>query len=265
MPDVSSLKAPTWSKLELDLNCDMGEGYGRFQVGNDAALLPLVTSANLACGAHGGDPLTLMRTVDLALEHRVALGAHPSFPDLAGFGRREMLLSPKEIYALTLHQVAAVQGVVAARRGLLRHVKAHGALYNHLERNLEAAVSFARAVHDLNPELKLYCLSGGKLAGIAAGVGLSVVHEVFADRRYGKNGRLAPRGQEGSVLENVPDALEQVRGLLEKGTVTTLEGEDIALKAETLCIHGDGKNALELAQGVRELLGARGFKLRSPR
>ena len=258
MPDVSALKAPTWSKLELDLNCDMGEGYGRFQVGNDAALLPLVTSANLACGAHGGDPLTLMRTVDLALEHRVALGAHPSFPDLAGFGRREMLLSPKEIYALTLHQVAAVQGVVSARRGLLRHVKAHGALYNHLERNLEAAVSFARAVHDLNPELKLYCLSGGKLAGIALGVGLSVVHEVFADRRYAKNGRLAARSQEGSTLENVKEALEQ-------GTVTTLEGENIALKAETLCIHGDGKNALELARGVRELLGARGFKLRSPR
>ncbi len=265
MPDVSSLSLPTWTKLELDLNCDMGESYGRFQVGNDAALLPLVTSANLACGAHGGDPLTLIKTVDLALEHRVALGAHPSFPDLSGFGRREMLLSSKEIYALTLHQVAAVQGVVAARRGMLRHVKAHGALYNHLERNLEAAVSFARAVHDLNPELKLYCLSGGKLAGIAAGVGLSVVHEVFADRSYSKNGRLAPRNQEGSVLEKVKDALEQVGQLLEKGSVTTLEGESISLKADTLCIHGDGKNALELAKGVRELLSARGFKLRSPR
>jgi 5-oxoprolinase (ATP-hydrolysing) subunit A len=263
--NVQSLTLPNWSKLELDLNCDMGESYGRFQVGQDAGLMPFITSANLACGAHGGDPLTLMKTVDLALEHRVALGAHPSFPDLAGFGRREMMLSSKEIYALTLHQVAAVQGVVTARRGLLRHVKAHGALYNHLERNLEAAVSFARAIHDLNPELKLYCLSGGKLAGIATGVGLTVVHEVFADRRYSKNGRLAPRNAEGSVLESVKGALEQVGQLLEKGTVSTLEGETIPLKAETLCIHGDGKNALELARAVRELLNTRGFKVRSPR
>lgn len=247
----------------LDLNCDMGEGFGAWTLGDDLALLDHVTSANIACGFHAGDPATMRRVVGAALARGVAVGAHPGLPDLVGFGRREMKVSPADAYAMTVYQVGALAGFAQAAGGRLHHVKPHGALYNMAAKDRALADALAQAVHDLDPSLVFYGLAGSAMVDAARALGLRVAEEVFADRAYEDDGRLAARGTPGAIIEDADAALAQVRLMLQ-GQVRARSGALVALRADTLCLHGDQPGALRFAQTLRAALAADGVTLRAP-
>lgn len=247
----------------LDLNCDMGEGFGAWTMGDDLALLDHVSSANIACGFHAGDPATMRRVVGAALARGVAVGAHPGLPDLVGFGRREMKVSPADAYAMTVYQVGALAGFAQAAGGRLHHVKPHGALYNMAARDRALADALAQAVHDLDPSLVFYGLAGSAMVDAARALGLRVAEEVFADRAYEDDGRLAARGTPGAMIEDADAALAQVRGMLQ-GQVRARSGAWVALRADTLCLHGDQPGALHFARTLRAALAADGVVLRAP-
>ncbi len=202
--------------MTVDLNCDMGESFGPWPMGDDAALMQHITSANIACGFHAGDPLIMQRTVRLALQHGVAIGAHPGYPDLQGFGRRAMQLSPEEVYAAVLYQIGALQSIAQAEGGRLHHVKPHGALYNAAAKDRALADAIARAVHAVDNNLILYGLSGSALIDAGRAVGLRTCSEVFADRGYEPDGSLTPRNRPGALIDDpekaAGQALEMVRG-----------------------------------------------------
>lgn len=241
----------------MDINCDLGEGFGQYNMLNDEKILPYVTSINVACGFHAGDPLIMQRTVRLAIQHGVKIGAHPSYPDLQGFGRREMNLSPEEIYAMVLYQIGALQAFVTAQGGTLHHVKPHGALYNQSANNEALAGAIISAIKDFNPQLILYCLSGSLMAKMAMQAGLTVYHEVFADRHYNEDGTLVRRNHSNALIKNEGEMLAHVARMMENQTVLTVGRKLIDVKADTLCIHGDGEHALAFAQKIAEL--KRGF------
>lgn len=238
----------------LDLNADLGESYGPWVMGADASLLPLVSSANIACGFHAGDPEVMHQTVALALRHGVALGAHPSLPDRQGFGRRAMAISPKEAYSLVLYQIGALAGFARAAGGRLAHVKPHGALYNQAAQDPALARAIAEAVVDFDPGLRLVGLSGSALTAAGEAAGLAVVHEAFADRRYQADGSLVPRTHPEAVLHDPDAVLAQVKGLVETGTVIALDGSTVAVRADTLCLHGDNPEAVAFARRLRASL-----------
>ncbi|MCS7078920.1 MAG: LamB/YcsF family protein [Chloracidobacterium sp.] len=248
----------------IDLNADMGESFGDWRMGQDEALLPYVSSVNLACGFHAGDPHTLRKSVALALEHDVAIGAHPSYPDLLGFGRREMALTPDEVFDCVLYQVAAVKGVCEALGGRLHHVKPHGALYNRAARAPEIAAAIARAVAKLDAALILYGLAGGCLITEAERVGLRAVGEAFADRRYQPDGTLVPRSQADALITDTAEAVAQARRIVHEQAVVARDGQTVSLRAETLCLHGDGPQALAFAQAIRQALEADGVRVAAP-
>jgi UPF0271 protein len=245
----------------LDLNCDMGEGFGAWRMGDDAALLDHVTSANIACGFHAGDPGTIHRTVKLALEKGVAVGAHPSLPDLQGFGRRRMNVSAQEAYDLVVYQVGALAGFAAACGGKLSHVKAHGALYNMAAKDAKLAQAIAQAVKDFDPRLILFGLAGSELIRAGEQAGLKTANEVFADRTYQADGSLTPRAQPDAMIHDPALALAQVKRMLEEGKVKSTNGLDVAVKADTLCIHGDEAGAVEFARRIRAALDADGVRV----
>ena len=245
----------------LDLNCDMGEGFGAWTMGDDAALLDHVTSANIACGFHAGDPGTIHRTVKLALEKGVAVGAHPSLPDLQGFGRRTMNVSAQEAYDLVVYQVGALAGFATACGGKLSHVKAHGALYNMAAKDAILAQAIAQAVKDLNPRLVLFGLAGSELVRAGERTGLKTANEVFADRTYQADGSLTPRTQPDAMIHDPALALAQVGRMINEGKVKSINGPDVAVKADTLCIHGDEPNAVEFARRIRAALDADGVRV----
>lgn len=234
----------------IDLNCDMGESYGTWVKGDDRALLPYVTSINIACGFHAGDSQTMRATVAEALEYGVRIGAHPGLPDLQGFGRREMRVSPDEVYNLVLYQTGALYAFVKAAGGRLHHVKPHGALYNMAARDAVLADAIVRAIQDLDPTLWLYGLSGSEMIRAAEQIGLKTASEVFADRTYEEDGTLTPRHIDGALISDQQVALTQVLRMLQEGKVRTRQGKDIALKADTVCVHGDGSHALPLAKAL---------------
>lgn len=248
----------------IDLNCDLGESFGAWQMGDDAALLPLVSSANIACGFHAGDPAIMQRTVALALEHDVAIGAHVSLPDLQGFGRREMRISTPDAYAITLYQIGALQGFTRAAGAALVHVKPHGALYTMAAGDRALADAIAAAVHDFDPALRLVGLAGSALIEAGRAHGLPVAAEAFADRRYTADGLLQPRGQPGAVIDEVEAAVAQALGIARDGKVATARGGLIALRADTLCLHGDGAHAVAVAQTLRAALKAAGLRIATP-
>ena len=239
----------------IDFNCDLGEGS------DDAALLPFLSSANIACGFHAGDPVSMQRTVALCLEHAVAIGAHPSLFDRDGFGRRERLLSPAEAYALTLYQIGALQTMVRAAGGGLHHVKPHGALYNMSARDAHLADAIAHAVRDADAGLILYGLANSESTAAGERLGLRVAHEAFAERRYESDGRLTPRGISGAVIETLDDSLTQVRQLLRDGSVTARTGERLMLRADTLCLHGDRADAVDFARNLHRALRDEGIDI----
>lgn len=249
--------------LSVDLNCDLGESFGAWTLGNDAALMPFITSANIACGFHAGDPTVMRRTVRLALRHGVALGAHPGLPDLAGFGRRELAISPEEAFDLTVYQLGALAAVARAEGGQLHHLKPHGALYNMAATSAALAQALAEAVYKVQPELTLYGLADSELTRAGEHLGLRTAHEVFADRTYQADGTLTPRRQPGALITDADGALAQVLRLVQTGRVRSQQGPDVTLRADTVCLHGDGPHALEFAQRLHGALRAAGVQLQA--
>jgi len=249
--------------MTIDLNCDMGESFGRYSLGQDAALMPHITSANIACGLHAGDPLVMAATVQLAAQHSVSVGAHPGFPDLQGFGRRNMNLSVAEIEAFVLYQVAALAGFAQAEGVELSHVKAHGALYNMAAQDRDMALAVARGVARFSQNLVLVGLSGSALIQAGQEMGLRVAQEAFADRAYNADGSLRSRRLPGAVLESPQQAAAQAVQLARDGVVVAHGGEQVRVQADTLCIHGDTPTALDIVQAVRRELAAAGIQVAS--
>jgi UPF0271 protein len=251
-------------KAEIDLNCDMGESFGAWKMGNDVAILDHVSSANIACGFHAGDPLTMQGVVKIALEKGVRVGAHPGLPDLVGFGRRSMQVTAAEAYAMVVYQVGALAGFAATLGGRLNHVKAHGALYNMAAKDRRLADAIAQAVRDVDPGLVMFGLAGSELVAAARQAGLRCASEVFADRTYQDDGSLSPRGQPGAMIEDLEVAVLQVKRMAAEGRVRSAQGNDVQVQADTLCIHGDQPGALAFVQRIRRELTAAGIEVRAP-
>src|SRR5437868_186667 len=227
--------------MKIDLNCDMGESYGAWKMGADGEVMPHISSANIACGFHGGDPATIRKAVRIAVDHGVAIGAHPSLPDIQGFGRRVMKISPQEMYDLVVYQAGAVEGFARAAGSRLHHIKCHGALYNMAANDEALSDAMVRAAKDLGA--MLYVLSRSQNYDIAKRAGVPVCGEVFADRGYTDEGTLAPRDKPGGMIEDAHKAVAQALAMIEQGYVTSLSGKRVAVAAETLCIHGDQPGA----------------------
>lgn len=238
----------------MDINSDMGEGFGAWEMGNDALLLDYITSTNIACGWHAGDPARMKKLVEMATQKKVHIGAHPGLPDLAGFGRREMTISEQDAYNYVLYQAGALQAFVKAAGNTLHHVKPHGALYNQAAKDIKLARGIARAVKDLGSDIILYGLAGSCLVQAANELQIPVWQEVFADRRYTKEGFLVPRTQTGAVIEDESEALKQVMRLSKDRQVTAIDGAEISIQADTLCIHGDNPHAVEFAKKIQAAL-----------
>ena len=241
----------------------MGESFGAWTLGNDEALMPFITSANIACGFHAGDPTVMRQTVRAALRHGVALGAHPGLPDLAGFGRRDMAISAAEAFDLTVYQLGALAGVARAEGGTLRHLKPHGALYNMAATSAALAEAIAEAVYRVQPELTLFGLAGSELTKAGEKLGLRTAHEVFADRTYQANGTLTPRRQPDALITSADAAIAQVLGLVQEGRVRSQQGPEVTIRADTVCLHGDGAHALEFAQCLHAALQKAGVRLQA--
>ena len=248
----------------VDLNCDMGESFGAWKMGADAEVMPFITSANIACGFHAGDPATIRRTVRLAVERGVAVGAHPSLPDLTGFGRRTMRISPQELYDLVIYQAGAVQAFARAAGVKLHHVKCHGALYNMAAVDEGLSDAMARAVKDLGEGVFLYVLSMSKSFEIGKNSGVRVVGEVFADRGYSDDGTLAPRDRPGGMIEDAAASVKQAMAMIEAGYVTSLSGKRVPVSADTLCLHGDQPGAAAFAEALRKAFAAKGISVAAP-
>ncbi|OMF24375.1 lactam utilization protein LamB [Paenibacillus sp. FSL H8-0548] len=245
--------------LRVDLNCDMGEGFGVYSAGSDHELMKYITSANIACGFHAGDAATIRRTVKLALANKVAIGAHPGLPDLAGFGRRVMAITPEEAYELTVYQLGAVQAFARSEGGAVAHVKPHGALYNMAAKNRALADAIAEAVNRVDPSLLLFGLAGSELIQAGAAIGLRTVSEVFADRSYESDGSLTPRETEGAVIADPARAAEQTIKMIRDGEVRTRQHSPFILQADTVCVHGDTPGAVEHVIRLRAALEAAGI------
>ena len=240
----------------IDLNCDMGESFGAWTMGQDAQVMPWISSANIACGFHAGDFSTMQQSVLLAKKYGVAIGAHVSLPDLQGFGRRELRVSPDEAHALTLYQIGALTAFAIAAGVRVAHVKPHGALYNMAAKDVALAYAIARAVRDFDPALILVGLAASNLTKAGAAMGLQVGHEAFADRRYEDDGSLTPRREADAVIHDIDAAVAQAIQIVTGRTVRTRAGRTLELRADSICIHGDRTDAAEFAQRLRQALDA---------
>ena len=249
--------------MRIDLNSDLGESFGPWPMGQDAALMESITSANVACGFHAGDPGAMRATIALAREKGVAIGAHPGFQDLVGFGRREMKATPQEVEDLVLYQVAALAGMAAAQGMRLQHVKAHGALYNMACRDRALAAAIARATAAIDRSLVLFGLPNSELLRAGEAEGLTVAAEVFADRSYDPDGSLTSRNKPGSVIHDTPLVVSRAIRMVRDKQVVAVDGSTIALQADTICLHGDTPGAADHARAVRTGLEAAGITVSS--
>ena len=247
--------------MNIDLNSDLGESFGPWPMGQDAALMDSITSANVACGFHAGDPGVMRATIALAREKGVAIGAHPGFQDLVGFGRREIKASPSEVEDLVLYQVSALAGMAAAQGAALQHVKAHGALYNMACRDRALADAIARAVAAFDRSLILFGLPGSELLRAGEAAGLAVAAEVFADRAYDPDGSLTARSKPGSVIHDTQKVVERAIKMVRDQKVIAVDGSTIALRSDTICLHGDTPGAADHARAVRAGLEHAGIKI----
>ncbi|UOF92540.1 LamB/YcsF family protein [Fodinisporobacter ferrooxydans] len=245
----------------VDLNCDMGESFGAYRLGRDEEILKYVTSANIACGFHAGDPGTMRKTVALALKHGTEIGAHPGLPDLAGFGRREMQITPQEAYDICVYQIGALWSFVRSEGGKMQHVKPHGALYNMAAKSRELSGAIAEAVYKVDPELILFGLAGSELIQAGKRIGLRTASEVFADRTYQQDGSLTSRRLPDSLITDDEQAVRQVIRMVKESKVLSQQEIDIPIEAQTVCIHGDGSHALEFARDIRESLEKTGISV----
>lgn len=243
----------------IDINCDMGESFGQYKIGNDDEILNYITSANIACGFHAGDPATMRKTVRKALQKNVAIGAHPGLPDLVGFGRRNMELLPEEARDLVVYQVGALDAFVKSEGGKLQHVKPHGALYNMAAKSPVLSEAIAEAIFKINPELILFGI--GELVTAANKNGLRSANEVFADRTYQSDGTLTPRKETNALIKDHNQAISQVIRMVKEGKVSSIQGTDVSIKADTICIHGDGEHALEFVKTISSKLTQSGITI----
>lgn len=250
--------------MRVDLNCDAGESFGAYVLGDDKLLLPQVTSVNIACGFHAGDHNVMADTVKMAKAANTAVGAHPGFQDLAGFGRRSIDTSMEDIYNSVVYQLGALEAFCKTAGIQLQHVKPHGALYNQAAVDSEIAAAVAAAVKDVNAEYYLFGLSGSELVKAGETAGLQTVEEVFADRTYQPDGTLTPRKEVNALIENKEEVAAQVMEMLQQGTVTCVDGSKKSITAESICIHGDGRQAAAFAESLRRLLESEGIQVKAP-
>lgn len=265
-----AMKASVWEpfcvlkggmEMKIDLNSDLGESFGAYTIGRDEEVLDYVSSSNVACGFHAGDPTVMLHTVRLAKERGVSIGAHPGLPDLMGFGRRKMAISLEDAYTMVVYQVGALMAMAHAEGVKLVHVKPHGALYNMAAKDSALAEAIAKAVHDVDEGLVLYGLAGSEIIKAGEKEGLLTGSEVFADRTYQPDGSLTPRGQAGAMITDEEKSLAQVLSMVKEGKVTALDGTVISVKAETICVHGDGPKALAFTKKIRETLEKEGIAI----
>jgi len=251
--------------MDIDLNCDLGESFGAYSLGMDSDIIASVSSVNIACGFHAGDPQVMGRTVKLAREHGVGIGAHPGFPDLLGFGRRDMACSLEEIGAYLTYQIGALQAFCAVHGTRLRHVKPHGALYNQMVGNEALVRTVARTIAGIDRDLMLVGLAGqdsARLAAIAGEEGIAMVFEAFPDRAYTPQGTLVSRRQPGAVIHDPEEAAARALQMVREGVVLAVDGTAVALAAQTLCVHGDNPQGVALAAAIRGRLQAAGIAVR---
>lgn len=251
MQVTDDLPADRLTPQRVDLNSDMGEGFGNYPGGPDDALLPLISSANIACGFHAGDPRVMERTIAQASDRGVAVGAHPGFPDPVGFGRRTIMATPEEIRTDVLYQLGALYALCRSRRVELQHLKAHGALYNLAVTDATVAEAIAEAVRRFDRDLLFFALPESALAAAAESAGLRVVHEAFADRAYHADGSLVARSHPDAVLHDPEKVAARAVRMVREGVVETIEGDTLAISPGTICLHSDTANALTMAQAIR--------------
>ncbi|MDR0648082.1 MAG: LamB/YcsF family protein [Synergistaceae bacterium] len=249
------------SDLRIDMNSDLGEGFGAWSMGSDMGVLLSVSSANVACGYHAGDPSIMRKTVRMCADSGVAVGAHVSYPDLMGFGRRNMACTPQEVYDYCVYQIGALAAFCKAQGVRIQHVKPHGALYNQAARDRALADAIASAVADMKEGIILMGLAGSEFEPAASAAGVKFAAEAFADRAYLKDGSLCPRSKEGAVIHDAKTAAERVVWMVTRGTVTAHDGTAIRFRPDTICLHGDTKEAVEMAAAVRAALEAAGVKI----
>lgn len=240
--------------MKIDLNCDTGESFGTYLLGEDELVMPLVTSVNIACGFHASDPSNIWKSIKLAKKYNVAVGAHPSFPDLVGFGRRVMNLSSDEIKADMIYQIGALKAFCQAEKIKLQHVKAHGALYNVAEKDIASAAAIAEAIKAVDDELIMVCMTNSAMVDAAKNIGLRYVEEFFADRAYTGEGNLVSRKLGGAVIHDENIIAGRVIKMIKEKSVTSIEGNDIKLNAQTICVHGDTAGAVAIIKKISEQL-----------
>ncbi|MCD8862955.1 5-oxoprolinase subunit PxpA [Staphylococcus arlettae] len=245
--------------MKVDLNCDLGESFGNYTIGNDNNIIPVITSANIACGFHAGDENVMYQTIKLVKKNNIGIGAHPGLPDLQGFGRRNMDLSPSEIYNLVVYQLGALSAFCQTQNVKLNHVKPHGALYQMGARDSEIAQAIAQAVYDVDNTLIFVGLSNTLLISEAQKIGLQTASEVFADRRYEESGQLVSRKESDALITDTNEAIEQVLNMVKNQKVIAKTGKEIDIQADTICVHGDGQNALDFVTQIREKLSNEGI------
>jgi 5-oxoprolinase (ATP-hydrolysing) subunit A len=250
--------------MQIDLNGDVGESFGAYEIGHDAALIPILTSVNIACGFHAGDPGVMRATVALAREHRTAVGAHPGFPDLVGFGRREMKATPREVEDLVAYQIGALAAIAAAQGVRLAHVKPHGALYNMAARDVDLADAIARAIAAVDPSLALFGLPGSQSLEAARRHTVRAVSEAFADRAYRRDGSLVPRNEPGAVIDDEEMVVTRAVAIARERMVIAADGTKVPLDVQTICVHGDTPGAAVLASRIRKALADAGIEVRAP-
>ncbi|MBP2625901.1 MAG: lamB [Firmicutes bacterium] len=249
--------------LCIDLNCDMGESYGVYTLGYDELAMPYVTSINVACGFHASDPRNMLKTVKLAKKYGIAIGAHPAFPDLVGFGRRYMAASAEEIKADVIYQVGALWALCKSEGLTLQHVKVHGALYNAAEKDMAVATAIAQAIKSVDEKLYMICLGNSTMVKAAQNVGVKYVEEAFVDRAYTRDGTLVPRKQDGAVIHDVNRVAERVLSMVKDKRVTSIDGSIVEISAQTICVHGDTPGAVEMIKAIREVLDQQGIQMKA--
>ncbi len=240
--------------MKIDLNCDLGESFGAYKIGNDEEVIRYVHRVNIACGFHAGDPVVMDRTVQLAKENGVIVGAHPGYRDLAGFGRRFLAMSVHEIENEVLYQIGALAAFCAKHNVKMDHVKPHGALYNYAADNYEVARAIAKAIKDFDPSLKMIVLYNSEMEKAAEDTGLNYLREAFADRHYDAKGRLVSRSVKGSVITDIDIIKNRVRAMIMGGMLESFDGTPVKVKPDTICVHGDNAHALEVAKALKELI-----------
>lgn len=247
----------------VDLNSDMGESFGAYKIGNDQEIIKYVTTANVACGWHGGDPMVMEQVVRLAKEQGVAVGAHPGYPDLMGFGRRKMVLSPAEITNYMRYQIGALYAFTQSYGMKLQHVAPHGALGNLCQYDYDVSEAICRAVYDFDKDLMIYYCAGAVLGEVAERMGLRTAAEIFADRAYMDDLSLVPRNMPGAMITDEEESIKRCVRMVKQGMVTTITGKDVPIKGDTLCVHGDGAKALEFVRRIRSVFEAEGITIKN--